>query len=104
LGKQVGPAYKKEILDDVNMNNGSNSLKSITVKIRVVKITAVKKLGDDKYSEKEKYWYYPESHIVYDYDLKYPVGQVEIDKNGNPIKLQKDVYVIDKMVPITMIK
>jgi hypothetical protein len=104
LGKQVGPAYKKDILDDINMNNGSNSLKSITVKIRVVKITAVKKLGDDKYSEKEKYWYYPESHIVYDYDLKYPVGQVEIDKNGNPIKLQKDVYVIDKMVPITMIK
>jgi len=104
FNKQIGPAYKKDILDDIDMNNGSNSMKSVNIKIRVVKINAVQKFGDDKYSEPEKYWYYPESSIVYDYELHYPIGKIERDENGNPIKINKDSYVIDKVIPIPMLK
>lgn len=104
FGKQIGPAYKKEIMDDILMNNGSNSLKSTTVKIRVTKIMAVKKIGDGTNTPPEKYWYYPESGVVYDYELHYPVGVVERDASGTPIKTGKDIYVLDKTIPIPLIK
>jgi len=32
---------------------------------------------------------------VYDYDLKYLIGQVNIDENKIPHKLDKNTYVID---------
>lgn len=104
FGKQIGPAYKKDIMDDVNMNNGSNSTNSVTMKIRVVKISAVKKLQDDKFTAPEKYWYYPESGVIYDLDLHYPIGRIERDDHGVPVKIDKDVYVIDKTIPIPMNK
>jgi superfamily II DNA or RNA helicase len=104
LGKQFGPAYKKDILDDVNMDNGSNSLKSSTIKIRVIKISAVKKLSEDTYSKPENYWYYPESGVVYDFNLHYQIGQVQQDEDNNPIKNNQNHYIIDKVIPIPQIK
>lgn len=104
FGKQIGPAYKKDVMDDILMNNGSNSIKSTTLKIRVTKILAVKKVGDGTNTSPEKYWYYPESGIVYDYDLHYPIGLVERDAAGNAVKINKDVYIIDKTIPIPLIK
>lgn len=104
LKKQITPAYKKEILDDVNMNNGSNALNSTTIKIKVNKIQAVKKISEEEFSKPEKYWYYPESNVVYDYELHYAIGKVAIDKDSIPIKDKKGNYIIEFVIPIPLIK
>ncbi|NIO44601.1 MAG: hypothetical protein GTN36_03550, partial [Candidatus Aenigmarchaeota archaeon] len=68
--KYVGPAYKEDIYDDMKMDNGSNSNRSMTIKIKVMKIKAVKQLskpteeGKVKYSKVEDYWYYPKNGTV----------------------------------------
>jgi hypothetical protein len=58
----------------------------------------------DGYTQQSYYWYYPNSFVVYDYDLHFAVGMVERDENGNPMKINKDVYIIDKAIPIPLIK
>lgn len=108
---QIGPAYKDDIHDDIRIDNGSNSLKSHTIRIKVIKIQAVKQMtpvSEDtkkiKYSEVEKYWYNPVTGIVYDYELFFPIGKVGYDDDNLPKKLDKDTYIIDKLVPIPMIE
>ena len=102
--EQIGPAYKEDLVDDLRMDNGSNSVNSKTIRIKVIKIKAVKILSkeDDvlKYSEPKFYWYNPETYVVYDYDLKYPIGKVGIDDNNLPMKLTEDTYIINKTIPI----
>ena len=104
---QIGPAYKEDMADDAKIDNGSNAVNAKTVRIKVIKITAVKQLTNTepiKYSEPEPYWYYPESHVVYDFDIQFPVGQIGLDSNGIPLKLDKDNYIITKLIPIPIIK
>jgi hypothetical protein len=108
---QIGPAYKEDIYDDIRMDNGSNSLKSQTVRIKVIKIMAVKQLSHPDteqskiiYSTVNKYWYYPESGVVYDFDLYYPIGKIAYDDDNLPKKLDKDTYIIDVMIPIPLIE
>jgi superfamily II DNA or RNA helicase len=108
LSKQIGPAYKKDILDDITMNTGSNSTTSVTRKVKVTKISAVQKLSKDgeeqKYSKPEKYWCSIESGTVYELDMHYAIGKINRDENGILSKLDKDTYIIDMVVPIPMIK
>ena len=107
--KYIGPAYRDDIYDDMKIDNGSNSNKAITLKIKVMKISAVKQLteGDDEteptFSESEDYWFYPKSGVVYDFNLKYPIGKVAMEEDGSPIKLDKDTYIIDREIPIPKI-
>lgn len=108
--KYVGPAYKEDIHDDVKINNGSNAVNSTTVKIKVMKISAVMQLNnpesDEKmeYSKPKDYWFYPNSGVVYDYDLYYPIGKVGMDQDNIPMKLDKDTYIITHVIPIPNIK
>ncbi len=101
---QIGPAYKDDLIDDFRMDNGSNSINSKMIRIKVIKIKAVKILSKEdskiKYSEPVFYWYNPETNVVYDLDLKYPIGKVGVDVDNLPLKLSADVYVIDKVIPI----
>ena len=53
-----------------------------------------------KYSEEKQYWFNPDTHVVYDLELKYPIGKVGLDVDNIPLKLSKDVYIIDKVIPI----
>lgn len=101
--KQIGPAYKKDIMDDILMNNGSNAPNSTTIKIKVSKISAVKKISEGKYSKEENYWYYPDSGVAYDFDLHYPIGKIECDSIGVPKKYDGRTYIIDKVIPIPII-
>ena len=105
--EHIGPAYKEDLYDDMKIDNGSNSMKSMTVKIKVMKISAVKKLSEGsenpKYSKPEDYWFYESSGTVYDFDLKYPIGKISFDDNDIPNKLNKDTYIIDQIIPIPMI-
>jgi len=96
----IGPAYKD---NDQKINNGLNSLDSISKKVKVIKIKAVKKINDDELSEIIiDYWYNPETGIVYDIELDYPVGRVYI-KDGIANKLNQSTYIIDKTINIPLI-
>ena len=73
----------------MKINNGLNSIDSIVKKIKVREIEAVTKISDKKYSSKEKYWYFDETGVVYDYKLNFPVGKISKNKNNQEIKLNK---------------
>ena len=104
--KNIGPAYKEDMADDLKMDNGSNSLRAQTIRIKVMKIKAVRitsppdDSGNVEYSKPDNYWYYSKSGTVYDYDLHFAVGKVAMDENGTAVKLDKDTYIIDYMIPI----
>ena len=93
--------------EDKRLDSGSNSLTSTTVKIKVLRIKAVKLLSTkndkSKYSKPLDYWYYKDSGVVYDFDLKFPLGQIAVNDNGIPLKLDKKIYIIDKLIPIPML-
>jgi superfamily II DNA or RNA helicase len=105
--KNIGPAYKKDIYNDMKIDNGLNSTTSRVVKVKVMKIKAVKLLSKEdepvKYSNVQNYWFYDKSGTVYDEKLHYPVGKVAEDDAGIPVKKDKDTYIIDKVIPIPMI-
>ena len=72
--------------------NGSNSTNSITVKVKVVKIRGI---IEDNNNDIQYYWYNPESGVVYDFDLNYPMGRVKFTLDDIPEKLDKDTYKIE---------
>lgn len=90
--KNIGPAYKEDVIEDMKISNGSNSINSITIKVKVIKIRGVIE-SNDKYIQ--YYWYNPETGVVYDFDLNYPIGQVKYKLDGIPDKLDKDTYRIE---------
>ena len=101
--KYIGPAYKEDVHDDMKIDNGLNSYKSVTKKIRVMKIKAVKRLEEDQFSSVLSYWYYPKSGVVYDLDLYYPIGKVLFDNDNLPEKLDKETYIISEVIAVPSI-
>lgn len=106
--KYIGPAYKDDINDDIKIDNGSSSTSHMNVRIKVMKISAVMKLNDEsgedaEYSKPKDYWFYLKSGVVYDYELKYPIGKVSIGAEGIPNKLNKNTYIINQVIPIPML-
>jgi hypothetical protein len=105
--KNIGPAYKEDEKEDSKILNGSNSNKTITVKVRAMKIHGVivegvfDEMGSltmDKNvvdSVVENYWCNMETGTVYDYDLHYPIGKIKYTDSGVPDKLDKDTYKIE---------
>jgi len=98
--KTIGPAYRDDLNEDLQFDNGTNATDQQTIKIKVAKISAVKLIGKEKYSKPANYWYYPPSGVVYDFDLHYALGKVAKDDKGIPVKLNDDTYIIDKIIPI----
>jgi hypothetical protein len=98
--KNIGPAYKEDILDDLKIENGSNSTKTITIKVKAMKI---KGIVNDKIDKPTNYWYNPESGVVYDFDLYYPIGKIKYSLDKIPLKIDKDTYHVD-LIPIPLIK
>ena len=92
--KHIGPAYKQDIEDDKKMNTNMT-----VVRVRVMKIKAVQQLDNDGtiYSEPQNYWVNFETGIIYDFDLKFPCGKIKLNE-----KINKDTYVIDKIIPLLM--
>ena len=110
--KQVGPAYKEDIEDDLKIDNGLNSMNSKIKKIKIIKINVVRQLKEDvnydepnkgDFSKPEKHWYYPESRTVYDLDYQYPIGKIGTTIENIPLKLNDGSFVMTKMVPIPII-
>ena len=101
--KNIGPAYKTDLDYDINLDNGLNSINSKIEKIKVKKITAVKKL-EDGFSEKIDYLFDEETGIVYDYDLKFPIGKVYFDEDGIPEMKDDGILIISETIPIPLLK
>nr|QFG74768.1 MAG: helicase [Megaviridae environmental sample] len=102
--KNLGPAFDFNYDYDNKMDDGSNSVNSSKIKIKTRKIKAVKKINDNNYSKVQHVWYYDKSHTVYDYDLYYPIGKLQVDENNVPVKLESDIYIIDKLIQIPTFK
>jgi hypothetical protein len=106
---QIGATYKDDLYDDMKIDNGSNSTKSQTMRIKVKKIKAVKQLsiedsqGNVKYSKPEEYWYNSDTQVVYDLELHFAIGKVGLDDDNLPIKIDNETYVITRLVPIPLI-
>jgi superfamily II DNA or RNA helicase len=110
FNKYIGPAYKKNITDDKKIDNGLNNYNSSISKIKVFKIKAVIQLVENvnskeknNYSDEKFYWINFDTHVIYDYELKYPIGKIKIDNDNVPIKLNNEIYIIDKLIPIPII-
>ena len=101
--KNIGPAYKSDHDYDINLNNGLNSNNSTVKKIKVKKIFAVKKLSSG-YSDKIQYLMDEDTGVVYDYDLKFPIGKIYFDEDGIPDINTKNQYVISETIPIPLLK
>ena len=114
--EQIGPAYKEDLYDDLKLNNGLNAPNSTVKRVKIIKIKAVKQLVSDEdneaeprkpdelYSEPQEFWFNVDSLTVYDLDLQYPIGKIGADDDGLPLKLDKDTFIITKMIPIPIIK
>ena len=111
--KNIGPAYDEDLITDLKMDNGSNSMNSKTIRIKVNKISAVIQLSshnndnnndDDNitYTQPKNYWYNPDTYVVYDYDLHYPIGKINVSDDGIP-KTYNNSYIINQLVPIPLI-
>lgn len=98
--KNIGPAYKDDIIEDMKISNGSNSTNSITIKVKVIKIKGVIENNDN---DIQNYWYNPDEGVVYDFDLNYPIGKVKYNDDGIPEKLDKETYRIE-IINIPLIK
>jgi len=98
--KPIGPAFMNNIDNDMKIDNGMNSKESNRIKIKVLKIKAVKKFNDNSYSQENYYWFNEESGVVYDLELNFPVGRVEKDANNNFIKLDNEIYIIGDIINI----
>src|SRR3989344_497681 len=107
FSKYISPAFKFDINDNIRFDNGSNSVKAVTLKIKVMKIKAVKQLTkqEDKYSysEPDDYWYYVKPGTIYDYDLYFPIGKLALGDKGEPLKYNDSTYIIDRLIPIPTI-
>lgn len=96
--KNPGPAFKYDLYDNAKIDNGSNSVNSMVKRIKAMKITAVKKLGEDKYGQPKNYWWCPESSVIYDYELKIPLAKIAVDTvNKLPLK-SGDNYIIGQII------
>lgn len=111
MEKNVGPAYKEDIKEDIKYDIGLHAKNSRVERIKVIEITGVYLMNeidvDEKnekpiYSTRDKFYYHSQSGIVFDYDGKYPVGIIKIN-NGIPNKLDKDVYIITNRINIPSI-
>lgn len=114
--EQIGPAYKDDLYDDLKLNNGLNSQNSRIKRIKIIKIKAVQQLVSDedhdaepreesaRYSEPQSYWFNTDSLVVYNLDPQFAIGKVGSDDDGLPLKLDKNTYIITKMIPIPILK
>lgn len=108
MEKNIGPAYKDDIKDDIKYDSGLNAKNSKIERIKVIKINAVFQLnvGKDEeptYSGPDKYWYNSKTGMVYDLETHYPVGKVQFIKElAN--KLDKDTYIMTDLIDIPTIE
>jgi hypothetical protein len=96
FNKFIAPVYKDNIIQDKKLDNGLNSKNTEKKQIKVYKIKAIIK---ENINNVKEYWYNPHTGIVYDLEFNYPIGKVYFE-NGMPEKYDKDIYIINELIPI----
>ena len=91
--KNVSKAYSKNIVNDLMIHSGSNSIYTETKDVKTYKIKAVIYSSETKVVKPYNYWYDPINNIVYDYELEFPIGTLMKDSH-NILKKTKDYYII----------
>ena len=104
LEKPIGPSFNKEEEYDIKINNGSNSIETITKQVKVKKIKIVKQIDENNLSEELKVWYHPETHFIYEIDLHYPIGKIKLDESNNPVMIESDVYLVENFIKVPEFK
>jgi len=99
MTKNIGPAYLEDIKQDMLNDSGLHAANTKVVRIKVIKVKAVKRIDVDKFSNPDIYWFDNKSNIFYDYETYYPIGRAEI-LNNIPLKTDKDTFVINDLVMI----
>ena len=89
---------------DLNLDNGLHSKNSEIKSVDVFEVKAVIKVKDNSFSNVNKYYLNNETGVVYDFDLKFPVGKVNFDKDGVPEIYKDDIYLISQIIYIPKIK
>jgi hypothetical protein len=69
---------------------------------KVVKIKGVMQ-EDNEYTPVQEYWYNPDSGVVYDLDLDFPIGKI-LKEFNIPKRIEKDVYLIEEVIYIPKLK
>ena len=102
--KNVGPAYNKNYDFDSKMDNGSNALDSVKMRIKVKKVKVVKAIDDKTYSDVMNARMNEKDGVVYDYDSDFPIGRVNKDDNGQFKQLDKGTFIVENVVKVPVFK
>lgn len=104
LKPQITQAYKNNVIDDLLIDNGINSINSISSDEELVEINCVVEKDKNKidFDDVNKYWLNRKSGVVYDYDDKYIIGAIKKD-NGCFVNMN-GIFIIDKLVFYPSIK
>ena len=107
IDNKFNEAYKKNIEDDINYNSGMNASNSLLKNVQVYKIKAIiqKDKEGKSFSEPLDYWLNINDGFVYDYNLKYLIGQIEKNKETELFNQTDDgLFIISKTILYPEIK
>jgi hypothetical protein len=94
----VGRAYVPNLRQDVLDDRGMYADKTVTK--TVYEVRASLPIGRGKYLKAQKYWYDPGLGLVFDYDLRFLVGRVEVGADGLPRRIAGGAFVIKENVVV----
>ena len=100
----IGPAFVSKLEYDMKMDNGLNANESKIKKVKVIKIKAVLQIDENSYSEEKEYWFNTDTGIVYDFENDYVIGRISRDENGNYLKLNEKIYIVNTIIDIPEFK
>jgi len=104
MQKHIGPAYRKDIDQDLKIDDGPYATGNQRMKIKVRKIKAVKQINENEFSDIQEFLYHNETGMVYDIDMYFPIGKIDKDSGGNPMKLNNETYIISHVINIPILK
>ncbi len=104
LTKDILPAYRERIDEDLLINSGLNANNNIVKTETVYKISAVilEDIDNNIYSQPDFYWLNKTSGAVYNYNYKYLVGKIKYHKENDELIFEQDEnnnFIIDFLTP-----
>jgi hypothetical protein len=96
--KNPGPAFRFDLVENSKISQGSNAPGSQTLRVKVMRIKAVQRLKNDKFTAPKDFWWYPESGTIYDFEMKVPLAKIELDPSSKlPVKIGEN-YIIGQII------
>jgi hypothetical protein len=96
--KNPGPAYNMDPYTNAKLDNGLNADNSMVVRVKALKVKAVKSFGEGKYSAPKDYWLYVDDGLLFDSVLKIPIAKAARDESGALVKVDSNTYVVSESV------